>query len=406
MFHCGQYSSQNIRTEVKRIVDSCKFCAGKKPLPKKQHKESIYSFLFGERMQVDASEIAHESAKRLRKNGFRYILTLLDCVSKKGKAWPLKTLEAQEIYPLLETYFKSVFTPDILQSDNHRQFKNELLKELEERMGYKHIFGKANTPEHQGQVEVFNKTVKRRLFSWVRVNWGEEADEHWHDKGLEAALDGYNADVHRSTHIPPDMWHLGRMKTPAQRSQHQVAIHSLNYLVADRSDNLNWATLEQQAKEGAFSAAAVTLHLEKNDIIHREALSWTAKTQIANQLRKAGTRFTSLAIPVVGQKVTFRRPVRDPKKFKAQNPVALPNVEGTIIAISVVGMSYYVEWKDENNKTRHSCLFYDEFETGLRDDVTRLETTRIISWADIKMYMREFSFIVKVSWKNTIALKK
>ena len=84
MFHCGQYSSTAVRELAREIALGCSACSGSMPLPKKQHQESIYSWKFGERFQIDATEVAPDMLKRLRKSGYRYLLTLADCASKTG----------------------------------------------------------------------------------------------------------------------------------------------------------------------------------------------------------------------------------------------------------------------------------------------------------------------------------
>ena len=89
-------------------------------------------------------------------------------------------------------------------------------------------------------------------------------------------------------------------------------------------------------------------------------LCHAAKTQTANRLRRSGNRLSKFALPTIGQKVWFRRPVHDNKKFKAKYPAALPNVQGTITVVSTVGFSYYVEWEDENQQVRVASVFPSE----------------------------------------------
>ena len=308
-------------------------------------------------------------------------------------------------------HFKKVMTPDILHSDNGGQFRNKIFEELKEMEGFEHIFGKGETPEHQGQIERFNRTLKSRIFTWIRANWGRVADERWHDEGLQSCLDAYNSNVHKTTNIAPDVWNLGRMKTPAQRQQHQGAVRALNLLLAgpkEGSQHTRWATLEQQAKESEFSAAVVAQHLEKQDVLHRRAISSTAKMQTANRMRRSGAKLKSLVVPKIGETVVFRRPVQDRKKYKKKQPAALANVEGTIIAVSTVGFSYYVEWQDDNDRTRQTYLFPSEMTVvgSGKGQAPEVKANKILLWDDVRMYIKEFSHTVQLSWKNTRNLMK
>ena len=408
LFSSGQYSTNEARRLAKEIAKSCTVCAGHASLPKKTHPEPIHTMQFGERFQIDASEVAPHSLKRLRQNGYRYLLTIVDCASKKGEAFATKTLTIKETLPLIVKLFKQWMIPDILHSDNGGQFRNKLLEHLKEIEGFEHIFGKAETPQHQGQVKRFNRTLKTMLFKWIRANWGSVADGSWHDEGKSVCLDEYNSRIHQTTRLAPDMYVLGRMKTPTQRREHQDAVRSVNQLLVGRRSLLSRTTMEHQAKEDEFTAAVVSLHLERRDVLHRKALSSTAKAQTANRIRRSGGRISMSAIPQIGQKVFFRRPVRYLKQFKAKNPAAPPNVEGTITAVSTVGFSFCVEWTDEKKNRRQTWLFPSELNIagGGDSDLPEVTAPPTVLWSDLRMYIKDFSNSVQSSWQNTRALIK
>ena len=83
------------------------------------------------------------------------------------------------------------------------------------------MHGSAETPQHQGQIERFNRTAKGLLFVWITENW-RIADEQWHSIGLEECEAKYMRTEHRTLGMTPDMYVLGRMKTPALRAQHNT----------------------------------------------------------------------------------------------------------------------------------------------------------------------------------------
>ena len=63
-FSVGKYSTKLIKEATKGL--KCSICDGSRPLPKKQHVESIFTYGPFRRMQMDASQIASEKLKRFR----------------------------------------------------------------------------------------------------------------------------------------------------------------------------------------------------------------------------------------------------------------------------------------------------------------------------------------------------
>ena len=55
--------------------------------------------------------------------------------------------------------------PDWFQTDNGREFKNDILEEICESKGIARIYGEHYNPQHQGAVEAFNRTVQNFLTS-------------------------------------------------------------------------------------------------------------------------------------------------------------------------------------------------------------------------------------------------
>ena len=78
---------------------------------------------------------------------------------------------------------------------------------------------------------------------------------------------------HRTLGMPPDMYVLGRMRTPALRAEHDRMTATLNHLLAgpnaplpgygSYSDAFARPTMAQQTRVGEFNAACVALHLKR-----------------------------------------------------------------------------------------------------------------------------------------------
>ena len=82
-----------------------------------------------------------------------------------------------ETFEILQEHFDTVMVPDILHSDNGPQFRNKLITRFAEVERFAHICGASDTPQHQGQVESFNKTIKKKA---VHLDGREPADIRGH----------------------------------------------------------------------------------------------------------------------------------------------------------------------------------------------------------------------------------
>ena len=215
-------------------------------------------------------------------------------------------------------------TPDILHSDNGLQFRNKLVNAMAKSEKFQHLTGSSETPQHQGQIERANRTIKQNLFKWLGEN-PDIAAGKWHSDGLKSVVANYNGTVHSTIHMPSDVYYRSRLSNPKQRDEHKAMIDSLNRLLHDRTGRFPATSGELQAAQDGMTAAYITSFLERRDHIFRHALTWTSKTQAANRIRRTGIRLTETVVPKVGQKVTFKRP--SSKKFKSKNPTLMPNVE-------------------------------------------------------------------------------
>ena len=107
-----------------------------------------------ERAQIDLTDISKGKQGLQGNHGCRYLLTCVDCFTKKAWVWKLKNKEARKIARCLKKLFKEVGAPDILQSDNGKEFNNQQLTQLIEEMHVKAVHGAPLKPSSQGQIEV------------------------------------------------------------------------------------------------------------------------------------------------------------------------------------------------------------------------------------------------------------
>src|SRR6266581_1399694 len=128
--------------------------------------------------------------------GYRYILTIIDCFSKYLFAYPLKTKRAPETLSKFKTLF-NLRKPIKLQTDRGGEFDNKVFRE----------FCKLNkviyfTTKYKlikcAIIERANRTLKEKLFRYFT----QHGTRKYFDI-LDKTVDSYNNSVHRSTKIRP-----------------------------------------------------------------------------------------------------------------------------------------------------------------------------------------------------------
>ena len=97
---------------------NCEICLSNLSLPKRGHHKHIKTFAVFDRVQIDLTQIAFDNKDILARKGYRWILTVIDCFSKFGWAYPLHSKETNPIYEILCELFYKEGVPKILQSDN------------------------------------------------------------------------------------------------------------------------------------------------------------------------------------------------------------------------------------------------------------------------------------------------
>lgn len=82
----------------------------------------------------------------------------------------LKRKSAEEVAGHLIRIFSLFGTPEILQSDNGREFANRIVAEVSEQWGAKIVRGKARHSQSQGSVERANRDVTVKIYKQYMIN--------------------------------------------------------------------------------------------------------------------------------------------------------------------------------------------------------------------------------------------
>jgi transposase InsO family protein len=101
-------------------------------------------------------------------NGYQWIAHVVDHLSKYHVVWPMNNKTANEVVDDLKVrVFPYFCLPDIFQSDNGTEFKNQfvekLIGQLQGRCTIRN--GRARHPQSQGLIEQANGTLKKMLAS-------------------------------------------------------------------------------------------------------------------------------------------------------------------------------------------------------------------------------------------------
>ena len=112
-----------------------------------------------ERYQVDLVEI---SAELYMKNKFPYLHTYIDHFSKYAWAIPIRNKESITMRNAIAQVFMHGY-PELIQSDNGKEFINKTLNVYLEGIDLKHLYRSPYHPQSQGAIEDLNKTVQESL---------------------------------------------------------------------------------------------------------------------------------------------------------------------------------------------------------------------------------------------------
>lgn len=187
------------RSVVREIVNNCKVCLQSQPLKTKEKMKHIVASKPWERLMIDLIDMR---AYKETNEGFGWILTVIDVYSKFALSYPVKSKSAKDVSEFLEDLIYTYGPPNIIQSDNGKEFKNSLIVELAKRFNIKLINGRPRYPQSQGQVERFNQTLTRYLAKHLASDNGDSLRKPWL-RILKRVMYDYNVVVHTATKKAP-----------------------------------------------------------------------------------------------------------------------------------------------------------------------------------------------------------
>ena len=128
--------------------------------------------------------------------GIRYLLTVLDVLSKYAWVQPLKAKTGVALVRAFDKILKQRRQSNRLQTDRGKEFYNRTFQRWLEEQGIQHFSTEGDAKA--SVVERFNRTLKERLYRYFTA-----ANTLKFDEVLPELVQGYNATRHRSIGMAP-----------------------------------------------------------------------------------------------------------------------------------------------------------------------------------------------------------
>jgi transposase InsO family protein len=144
-------------------------------------------------------------------SNIHFILNIVDHHSKYLYSFPIKNKEAATIAECLETIFQSERVPDIIQSDNGKEFLGETI-DLCDRYGVKQVHSLPYKPMTNGAIERLNKTMKEKMKAYMTNNNTKVYINIYKD-----LVYNYNHTIHSTTGKTPHSVYIDKEKVNMKR---------------------------------------------------------------------------------------------------------------------------------------------------------------------------------------------
>ena len=178
----GEYLSNKLNVfwpkmyeECERFFKDLESCQMFKMIKKRKRIVMyIRSNLWFERYQANTVEL---ESKIIQNHAYPCLLTIVNHFSKYGFAYAISDKKAE----IRRNYMALAFVigePQMLHTDNEKEFVNELLTNWFKKRNIKHILGGKYHPQSQGAIESSNKTIQKFL-NEASINTMFNGDEEW-----------------------------------------------------------------------------------------------------------------------------------------------------------------------------------------------------------------------------------
>lgn len=183
-------------SDIKKALEKQKTYSLHKPIRKNFPRSQVIVSSIDDTWQIDLVDMAKIAKEN---KGYRYILTVIDVLSKFAWAVPVKNKDQYSITQAFETILKSSNrVPERIQADQGKEFYNKSFKNLLT----KHNITLYSTYSHlkASIVERFNRTLKQKMWRMFTLQ-----NNHKFLDNLQKLIDSYNNTFHRSIKTKPSL---------------------------------------------------------------------------------------------------------------------------------------------------------------------------------------------------------
>lgn len=191
-----------IRRDIDNHCKTCRPCESRRnPSPRNKAPMQIFnSSRPFQRVFADITQLP-----KTTKNN-QYILVVMDQFTKYVNLYPLLDQTAKSVAQcIFHHYISEHGIPEVLHTDQGRQFESILVQELCKLLGIKKTRTSPYHPQSDGQVERFNRNLKEQLAKYLATPTTAEWDDY-----LAQVQMAYNSTTHSSTGYSPFYLAKGR----------------------------------------------------------------------------------------------------------------------------------------------------------------------------------------------------
>eukprot|EP00731_Ephydatia_muelleri_P024338 Em0016g609a len=200
----------NMAQDADQHCRECNICQRTKPTAPK--RAPLINIPVGRPWQMVAVDILEVPVSS---NNNRYILVVQDYFTKWADARPIPDQTAVRITRELVHIFAGYGIPEIIHSDQGRNFESTIFQQTMAAFGVKKTRTTAYHPQGDGMVERFNRTLLQLLRAYV------DQQNEW-EKYLPLALYAYRTSTHTSTSVSPFELMFGRQ--PKDHTEGQTGL--------------------------------------------------------------------------------------------------------------------------------------------------------------------------------------
>lgn len=167
-----------------------------RPVRQRFNRIPIYAHYVDQQWQADLAEMQSLAPAN---DGNRYILTVVDTLSKFAFAQPVKTKSASDVADAFKRVLSDAAPrrPTRLHTDKGKEFFNSVFKELMKNNEIQHFASESDTKA--AGAERFNRTLKTLLYRYMR----HKSSERWVDV-LQQMVQSYNRAIHSRLKMAPE----------------------------------------------------------------------------------------------------------------------------------------------------------------------------------------------------------